>query len=229
MYEAGGRGDAERFCVHDEIEIGRIVGVESEMISDESQTLILFVVDAVRGFFQAQPLGPAQSFDPPDSRFHDENAKRALGGQSKSSPAAQNHTHAAIRKSAEDAEKLGVVLRFGVMRKATKAVANKALDRVSHALVETFDEVSRHVSLSGDLIDDLAPEEAELEIFRDEAAEFSSPRAWESRERDAGAMACSASFGLLMGPSPDLTIDHLVEGVGGRTSHGVTSEPIRPV
>lgn len=119
-----------------------------------------------------------------------------------------------------------MILRFGVVGSATESVMDESFDGIPHALIEPFDEMSGDLLLASDLVDDLSAEETELELLRDDPTELAGTRPRESRERDTGsARTRRAPSGLVMSPALDLTIDQLMEGVIGRGSHGVTSEP----
>ena len=197
------------------------------MVLNEMQPLILFKIDLVGRFFPSESPRPSQSLDSPTSRFDDQHAKRIVGWQRIRRAASQNDVAASLRKRSEDSQELSMVLGFGVMPVAVEAVVDEALDRISHALVETFDEMARDLFLSRNLVHDLATEESESELVGDPSTELGSARARESGEGNTGVSMpeeSGARSGFVVGPALDLTIDHLVEGVGSRASHGITSE-----
>jgi hypothetical protein len=173
VHEPHGGFHSQRLRVHDEIETGRIVGVASEVVTDELASLTLLVVDTGGGHFSRESLCPAQSLDPNIYGLHHENTQCARRRQGVGGAASQYHTHATLRKGCENAKKLSVILRFGVGRKTVEAIMNEALDAVPHALIKTFDEISGDVFLLGNLVDDFSPEETEFKPLRNEAAEFS--------------------------------------------------------
>lgn len=218
------RHDSQRLRVHDEIKMRRIVGIDVEMMPDEMRSLVLFVVDAFRRFVSAEPLCLPQMLDPSTSRFDDQNTKCAFRRECVGGATAQDHAQPAFRKGAEDAQKLSVVLRFSVVRVPIESVVNEAFDRISHPLIQAFDEIPGNVLLSGNLVDDLAAKETKIKLLRYEPAEFGSLRAGKPRESDTRTISGAAHPGLVMGPALDLTIDHLIEGLGSGASHSVTSE-----
>ena len=229
MYESRGGSDSERFCVHHEIEAGCIVGIVSKVVTDELVSLTLLVVDTEGGLFPGESLGLAQSLDPHVFGFHHENTQSALRRHRIGGTASQYHAQAAFRKRPEHTEKLRVILGFGVVRKTVEAIMDEAFDPISHALIQTFDEISSNVLPLSDLVDDFPAKETELESLRDETAELGGTRSGKSRKGNTRTDDRGGPLGSVMGPSLDLTVDHLVEGAGGRASHGVTSEPFRSV
>ncbi len=117
-----------------------------------------------------------------------------------------------------------MILRFGVVGSATESVMDESFDGIPHALIEPFDEMSGDLLWASDLVDDLSPEEAKLELLCDKTAELSGARAGESRQGNTGPGSGREVSGFVVCPALDLTIDHLIIGVGGRASHDVTSD-----